>query len=143
MKTIAKYYFSVLFVILFGTTTSMAIYSFYSQDKEIIVPLEEQKGFNSFKSMTEAKEYYNDEGFYFFECGQGFFQDEVTTNCFIQNSFFKVTLLANIESAKQNVGERLYWVGNLKEIERQNADFKEFQTLKIKEKEELIAQKKE
>lgn len=107
------------------------------------IDVSEQKDFEAFKNMTEAKNHYKDEGNEMFDCGQGFYQDESVSYCFIQDVFFKVNLTAHIVSSKQEVGERLYWVDSLKDIKIEPANFQDFKVLKQKEKEELIAKKKE
>jgi hypothetical protein len=47
----------------------------------------------------------------YFDCGQGYYQDETVRYAMTQDGkFWKVALSAEILSAKQDVGDRLYWV---------------------------------
>lgn len=58
----------------------------------------------------EMEEYFERNGSDFFECGQGFYQDNVDFICKIGDKFYIVELKAEILSEKQDVGDRLYWV---------------------------------
>jgi len=56
---------------------------------------------------------FNDE----FDCGQGYYEDKAVLFVKIGAKFYHVTLTAEIGSAKQNVGDRLYWVEGIKKVE--------------------------
>lgn len=64
----------------------------------------------------------DDINFYFsestdsFDCGQGYYNDEVKKIVLIDNKFYRVTIKAEIGSAKQDHGERLHWVEGIKSI---------------------------
>jgi hypothetical protein len=52
----------------------------------------------------------------FFECGQGYYQDEAEKIVLIDNKSYCVKIKAEICSAKQNIGDRLCWVENLESV---------------------------
>lgn len=52
-----------------------------------------------------------------FECGQGFYQDEATMLLKIGDKFYRVTAYAEIGSAKQDFGDRLYWVERIRKVD--------------------------
>lgn len=107
------------------------------------VKKEDQVDIQSFSSEKEAREFYEDEYHEFFDCGQGYFQNEAIVECFIENCFFKVTLLAEIWSSKQDIGDRLYWVENLDSITFYPQDFKEYKKELQKKKENIIKEKEQ
>lgn len=72
--------------------------------------------FESFDSLEEAQDHYKDDGASLFDCGQGYYQDEVTTNAYIEDSLYSVKLTAEIDSSKQDRGDRLYWVEKVTNI---------------------------
>lgn len=51
-----------------------------------------------------------------FECGQGYYQDEATMLLKIDDKFYKATAYAEIGSAKQDRGDRLYWVERITNV---------------------------
>lgn len=59
------------------------------------------------------KEMYAD----YFECGQGFHQNEAEVLVKIGFNFYKVTIYAEILSSKQDRGDRLYWVESVEKVE--------------------------
>lgn len=73
--------------------------------------------FNSFDSEEEAKEYFKDEGSSLFEVGQGLYQNEAETFCYIKDVFFKVNLEAEVWGAKQDRGYKLYHVERITKVE--------------------------
>ena len=62
------------------------------------------------------KEYYSDECYDYFDCGQGYYQDKISTYACIDDRFFKTVLIAEIDSSKQDHGDRLYWVDGLDKV---------------------------
>lgn len=88
--------------------------------------LEEEYGFikpsQSLISVDQIKEFFKDEGYDYFECGQGFYINEVKINVFLEGKSYEVTVKGEIASAKQDRGDRLFWVEKIisvtyKEIE--------------------------
>ena len=73
------------------------------------------------KSADDIKGYFEDVGEYF-DCGQGYYEDVVTLMVKIGEKFYSVTIEAQIESAKQEYGDRLYWVSGLKDISYEECD---------------------
>lgn len=69
------------------------------------------------KDESEIEDYFMDSGVDFFDCGQGYYQDEVDLIVKIEDKFFRVDIYAEIMSAKQDVGDRLYWVDGINEVE--------------------------
>lgn len=55
-------------------------------------------------------------GIDFFDCGQGYSQDEATVIIAIHNKYYEVTMKASITSSKQDRGDRLYWVEDISDI---------------------------
>ena len=51
-----------------------------------------------------------------FECGQGYAEDEIVKLVKIGNKFYNVTINAEIGSAKQDRGDRLYWVESIESV---------------------------
>ncbi|OME54048.1 hypothetical protein BSK59_15820 [Paenibacillus odorifer] len=52
-----------------------------------------------------------------FDCGQGYYQDEATMLLKIGDKFYKATAYAEIGSAKQDFGDRLYWVEGIRKVD--------------------------
>jgi hypothetical protein len=73
-------------------------------------------------SENEIADYFKDCGGEFLDCGQGYYEDEKNVICKIGDRFYTVAIHAEIMSAKQDVGDRLYWVDNILGI-----DFKEIE----------------
>ena len=81
---------------------------------------------------TQIVEYFTDAAFEFLECGQGYYTEEASFICNIGEKFYEVYVEAEIASAKQDRGDRLYWVESI-----ENVDYKEIpkpepkQTVKV------------
>lgn len=73
-------------------------------------------------SEDDIKDYFDDNGRDFLECGQGFYQDEAEVICKVGDKFYEVTIEAEIASAKQDVGDRLYWVDNISNVTYKEID---------------------
>lgn len=82
--------------------------------------IEQYDVFEDPKYLTKESEiidYFMDGGSDYFDCGQGYFQDEANFICKIGSKFYDVTIYAEIASAKQDVGERLFWVDDILNVE--------------------------
>ena len=64
----------------------------------------------------EIEEYFFDNGGQFFDCDQGYSENKVEIIAMIENKFYQVNLKAEIESSKQDRGDRLYWVEKIKKV---------------------------
>lgn len=87
--------------------------------------IEQYDVFEDEKYLTSEKEiidYFKDVGRDYFDCGQGYYQDEVDLICKIGNKFYSVTIQAEIMSAKQDVGDRLYWVDYITDVTYKEID---------------------
>ena len=60
--------------------------------------------------------YFKDSGIDFFDCGQGYSQDEATVIIAIHDTYYEVTMKASIMSSKQDRGDRLYWVEDITDV---------------------------
>lgn len=65
---------------------------------------------------SDIENYFGDSGNDYFDCGQGYYQDEVDLICKIGDKFYSVNIEAEITSAKQDVGDRLYWVDRISSV---------------------------
>jgi len=68
------------------------------------------------KTTQELKSYFKDSGYDYFDCGQGYYQDESDITCKIGEKFYDVTMRAEIGSQKQDRGERFYFVENIESV---------------------------
>lgn len=64
----------------------------------------------------DIEAYFEDSAYDYFDCGQGYYQDEKSVICCIENKFYNVTINAEIGSQKQDRGDRLYWVEYIKSV---------------------------
>ena len=86
--------------------------------------------------LTEEKQiesFFKDNGYDFFDCGQGYYQEEAKIICKIGNKFYEVSMNAEIGSEKQDRGDRLYYVDYInnvtyKEIEKPQPKHREQKT---------------
>jgi len=65
---------------------------------------------------SQIEEVFKDIGSDYLECGQGYCQDEVEIIVKIGKKFYNVNIHAEIGSAKQNIGDRLYWVEKIDRV---------------------------
>jgi DNA repair ATPase RecN len=79
------------------------------------------------RSVEEIEDNFSNTYRNYFDCGQGIYQDEAEVLVKIADKFYKVTLSAEVLGAKQNIGEKLYHVESLK-----NIDFEEIEKPKKK-----------
>ena len=49
----------------------------------------------------------------YLDCGQGYYTDSTNIIAYIAGKFYKITIDAEITSAKQDRGDRLYWVDDI------------------------------
>jgi hypothetical protein len=80
---------------------------------------EQYNVFEDEKWLTNEDEivgYFKDCGSDFLDCGQGYYDDNTSIICKISEKFYKVKIEAEIMSAKQDVGDRLYWVEDIKDV---------------------------
>jgi len=68
------------------------------------------------KHPEQIEEYFKDVGYDYFECGQGFAQEEASVYVKIGNKYYDVTINAEIDSSKQDRGDRLYWVESIESV---------------------------
>lgn len=96
---------------------------------------------------TQIEEYFKDNGYDYFDCGQGYYEEEVDLLLKIQNTYYQVYLQAEIgRSAKQDVGDRIYFVDEIssvtyKEINKPLPKLKTIKTYTLelsKEKENIL-----
>lgn len=71
---------------------------------------------------SDIVDYFKD-GHDMFDCGQGYYEDEIDIIVKVGDKFYDVNIQADINSAKQDYGDRLYWVERIssvtyKEIEK-------------------------
>ena len=71
---------------------------------------------NYLSREEEIEDYFKDCGREWLDCGQGYYQDQVTIICKVGNDFFKVSIEAELGSSKQDYGDRLYWVERIKYV---------------------------
>lgn len=69
------------------------------------------------KCEEQIKPYFAEDAREHFDCGQGYFQDEAIIIAKIGRKFYEVKITADICSAKQDVGDRLYWVEGIEKVE--------------------------
>lgn len=69
------------------------------------------------KCQEQIEDYFKDCGRDYFDCGQGYYQDSHHQIIKIKNKYFMVDIYADIGSAKQDIGDRLYWVEGIEKVE--------------------------
>lgn len=80
------------------------------------VALSKDAVLNSFSNIEEAELYFKENYGDYFDCGQGRYQDNAETYCYVNDRFLKVVISAEVFSQKMDVGDRLYWVENVKSV---------------------------
>lgn len=71
---------------------------------------------NYLKCEEQIEPYFKDNYSDHFDCGQGYAQDEAIAIIKIAQKYYSVKTTAEIESAKQDRGDRLYWVEKIASI---------------------------
>lgn len=84
------------------------------------------------ETEADIEEYFYANGPDYFDCGEGYYQDEVGLIVKAEDKFYNVTVSADIDSAKQDRGDRLYWVDRIT-----NVSYKEIDKPKPKPKGEV------
>lgn len=74
------------------------------------------------KDVDDIEDYFKDIARDYMECGQGYYTDEAEFICKIGDKFYEVRVLAEIGSAKQNVGDRLYWIDGIESVTYREID---------------------
>lgn len=75
--------------------------------------IEDNQYLTSEESITD---YFRECAYDYLDCGQGYYQDEVTKICKINDKFYEVLTTAEIGSSKQDRGDRLYWVESIESV---------------------------
>ena len=60
--------------------------------------------------------FFEDNGRDYFDCGEGYCQDEATVIILMQGHFYKVYMEAEIESWKQEYGDRMYRCAGVRDV---------------------------
>lgn len=71
---------------------------------------------NYLTDPSEIEEYFKDNGYDYFDCGQGYSQDEADIIVYIANKFYLVSMEAVIGSQRQDRGDRLYFVEDIENV---------------------------
>jgi len=80
------------------------------------------------KTEADIKAFFEEEYHDHFDCGQGYYEEQVSLIVMtIDEKFWVVTLIAEIYSAKQDCGDKLYWVESLESVESEEITPKEAQ----------------
>lgn len=66
---------------------------------------------------SDIEDYFEDNGRDYFDCGQGYYMEETSVICKIGEKFYEVEIEAEIGSSKQDIGDRLYWVERISNVE--------------------------
>lgn len=77
---------------------------------------------NWLTNVNEIKEFILGDLRQFFQCGQGYYNDNVDLLMKIQDKFYKVNAKAEITSAKQDRGDRLYWAESIESVTWKEVD---------------------
>lgn len=90
------------------------------------------------KTENDIIPVFSDIGYDYLDCGQGYYTDTADIIAYIAGKFYKVTINAEITSAKQDRGDRLYWVDDINlvtyvEIPKPELKSEELITVYIKE----------
>lgn len=83
---------------------------------------------NYLQDASDIEQYFKDDGYDYFDCGQGYSQSEADVIVHIANKFYLVTMKAEIGSQKQDRGDRLYFVENIVKVEYEEIDKPERKT---------------
>lgn len=67
-------------------------------------------------SVDDIKWYFEDNGYEWLDCGQGYATESASKIVHIDGKFYMVHFEAEIESSKQDRGDRLYFVERVKNV---------------------------
>ena len=70
----------------------------------------------SLTAEDQIIQHFKDCGFEFFDCGQGYYQEQADTYVKIGDQYFYVMMTAEMDSRKQDRGDRMYWVDCITEV---------------------------
>ncbi len=68
------------------------------------------------KSTSQIEDYFKEDMYDLFDCGQGYYQEEAKALCKIQEKYYEVILKADVVSEKRDRGDRLYWVEDIESV---------------------------
>lgn len=68
------------------------------------------------KNESDINGYFEDVGYDYFECGQGYYEDETEVFIKIEDNYFVVHMTAEILGDKQDRGDRLYYVDEITSV---------------------------
>lgn len=77
------------------------------------------------KDESEIVEYFTDDGRKFFDCGQGYSQDHAEVVAKIKDRYFFVEIDAEVWGAKQDIGDKLYWVEEITNVSYKEVSYEE------------------
>jgi hypothetical protein len=67
-------------------------------------------------SVDDIQEFFSDDGDEYFDCGQGYYQDDAEVIVKIDGKYYKVNMTAEIGSERQDRGDRLYFVERVESV---------------------------
>lgn len=73
-------------------------------------------------SVDDIEDYFSDIARDYMDCGQGYYEDEADFICKIGDKFYEVDVLAEIGSAKQDVGDELYYIDGIQSVTYREID---------------------
>lgn len=82
--------------------------------KEEYGVIEDKRGLTK---ESDIEDYFEDNGRDYFDCGQGYYNEEAFVICKIGQKFYEVEIEAEIGSSKQDIGDRLYWVERISNVD--------------------------
>jgi hypothetical protein len=68
------------------------------------------------QSHLEIPGYFKDCGQQFFDCGQGYYEEEADVLVKIGNKFYEVHIEAETDSQRMDVGDRVYWIDKITDV---------------------------
>lgn len=68
------------------------------------------------KSVDDIEGYFKEDGYTYFDCGQGYYSESEAVYIKIDDKYYEVIMTAEIGSQKQDRGDRLYWVEGIKSV---------------------------
>jgi len=69
----------------------------------------------SLDNVDKIEDYFKD-WWHEFDCGQGYYDESITKTVKIGDKFYEVVITAEIESSKQDRGDRLYYVEGIESV---------------------------
>lgn len=68
------------------------------------------------RDVEQISDYFKDNGYDLFDCGQGYSQDKAVVIVMIDDKFYEVSIVADIGSSWQDRGDRLYFVDGIESV---------------------------